>query len=63
MTAPHATITIYTDVGAFQRALAIRGGEEVHALVVTRDGTILARGSGDPQDREWDGILAALRGG
>ena len=49
------TITIYTDVGGFQRALAIRGGEEVHALVVTRDGTILARGSGDPQDREWDG--------
>lgn len=56
------TITIYTDVGAFQRSLAIRGGEEVHALVVTRDGTILARGTGDPQDREWDDILAALRG-
>jgi hypothetical protein len=57
------TITIYTDVARFQRALGIRGGEEVHALVVTRDGTILARGAGDPQDREWDGILAALRGG
>jgi hypothetical protein len=56
------TITIYTDVGRFQRSLAIQGGEEVHALVVTRDGTILARGSGDPQDREWAGILAALRG-
>jgi hypothetical protein len=49
-------------VGGFQRALAIRGGEEVHALVVTRDGAILARGAGDPLDREWDGILAALRG-
>ncbi len=57
------TITIYTDVGGFQRALAIPDGDEVHALVVTRDGTILARGSGDPQDREWAGILAALRGG
>jgi hypothetical protein len=56
------TITIYTDVGGFQRSLAIRGGDEVHALVVTRDGTILARGSGDPRDDEWDGILAALRG-
>ncbi len=56
------TITIYTDVGGFQRSLAIRGGEEVHALVVTRDGTILARAAGDPVDREWVGILAALRG-
>ena len=57
------TITIYTDVGRFQRSLSIPDGEEVHALVVTRDGTICARGAGDPQDREWDGILAALRGG
>jgi hypothetical protein len=55
------TITIYTDVGGFQRALSIPDGDEVHALVVTRDGTILARGAGDPQDREWDVILAALR--
>ncbi len=56
------TITIYTDVGGFQRSLAIPGSEDVHALVVTRDGTILARGSGDPRDREWDIILGALRG-
>jgi hypothetical protein len=57
------TITIYTDVGGFQRALAIPDGDEVHALVVARDGTIVARGSGDPGDREWERILAALRGG
>ena len=57
------TITIYTNVGEFQRSLAIRDGAEVHALVVTRDGTILARGTGDPLDREWDGVVAALRGG
>jgi len=57
------TITIYTDVGRFQRSLAITSGDEVHALVVTRDGTILARGAGDPQDREWQDVLAALRGG
>jgi hypothetical protein len=54
------TITIYTDVGRFQRSLAIPGSEDVHALVVTRDGTVLARGSGDPQERTWDGLLAAL---
>ena len=56
------TITIYTDVGSFQRSLAIQGGEEVHALVVARDGTILARGAGESQDQEWDDILVALRG-
>jgi hypothetical protein len=56
------TITVYTDVSRFQRSLAIPGSEDVHALVVTRDGTVLARGSADPLDREWDGILAALRG-
>jgi hypothetical protein len=56
------TITIYTDVGRFQRSLAIPGGEEVHALVVARDGSILARGAGEPVDHEWSGILAALRG-
>lgn len=56
------TITIYTDVGRFQRSLAIRGGDEVHALVVTRDGTILARASGDPDDRGWNDIVAGLRG-
>jgi hypothetical protein len=49
-------------VGRFQQSLAIHGGEEVHALVVTRDGTVLARGAGDPQYREWDDIVAALRG-
>jgi hypothetical protein len=57
------TITIYTDVSRFQRSLAITGGDEVHALVVTRDGTVLARGAGDPGDREWQDVLAALRGG
>ena len=54
------TITVYTDVGAFQRSLAIPGSDDVHALVVSRDGAILARGHGDPTDAEWDAIVAAL---
>jgi len=54
------TITVYTDVGAFQRALAIPGSDDVHALVVRRDGTILARGRGDPTDAQWDAIVAVL---
>jgi hypothetical protein len=42
------TITVYTDVAAFQRFLAIPSSNDVQALVVDRDGAILARGCGDP---------------
>ena len=54
------TITVYTNVAAFQRSLAIPGSGDVHALVVTRDGAILARGHGDPDDASWDAMIAAL---
>jgi len=55
------TITVYTNVAAFQRSLAILDSDDVHALVVTRDGAILARGRGDPDDASWDAIASALR--
>jgi len=48
-------------VPVFQRSLAIAGSDDVHALVVTRDGAILARGHGDPDDASWDVIASALR--
>ena len=54
------TMTVYTDVAAFQRALAIPGNDDVHALVVTRDGGILARSHGDPDDVSWDEIASVL---
>ena len=54
------TITVYTNVAAFQRSLAIPGSGDVHALVVRRDGAILARGHGDPTDAQWDAIVAVL---
>jgi hypothetical protein len=54
------TITVYTDVAVFQRLLAIPSSDEVHALVVDRDGIILARGCGDPDDTSWSAIAAAL---
>jgi hypothetical protein len=54
------TITVYTNVAAFQRSLAIPDSDDVHALVVTRDGAILARGHGDPDDASWDAIAAVL---
>jgi hypothetical protein len=57
------TITVYTNVAAFQRALAIPDSEDVHALVVRRDGTILARGRGDPDDASWQAVASVLRVG
>lgn len=57
------TITVYTDVVAFQRSLAIPSSDEVHALVVSRDGTVLARGHGEPHDTAWETVAEALLGG
>ena len=54
------TITVYTDVGAFQRALQIANSEEVQACVVTPEGRVLARVPGEPTDAAWDLIAAAL---
>ena len=53
------TITVYTNVAAFQAALAIPDSEDVHALVAQPDGTVLAHASGEP-DRGWASIAAAL---
>ncbi|HEY5186404.1 MAG TPA: hypothetical protein VIM19_16235 [Actinomycetes bacterium] len=54
------TITVYTDVAAFQKALAIPGSDDVDVLVVTRSGTVLARGRGDPDDTAWAVVSTAL---
>lgn len=54
------TITVYTDVTAFQRNLAIPSSDDVHALVVDRDGAVLARGFGDPDDTSWSDVAAGL---
>jgi len=56
------TITAYLDVGAFQRALGIRGSDEVAAFVVTRDGEVLARAAGEPGPDGWAAIEPALIG-
>lgn len=55
------TITVYTDVGAFQRSLDIPGSDDVQAMVVTRAGEILTRFAGDPTDEAMDIILQALQ--
>jgi hypothetical protein len=54
------TITVYTDVGAFQRFLSVPGSDDVAALVVDRAGTVLARGCGDPDDESWAAVAVGL---
>lgn len=54
------TITVYADVGAFRRSLAIPSTDDVWAFVLTRDGSIHARGRGEPDDTAWDTIATAL---
>jgi hypothetical protein len=54
------TITVYTDVAAFQRPLGIPGSDDVHALVVTRDGVVHAHESGEPTAASWFAVATAL---
>lgn len=54
------TITVYTNVSAFQRMLGIAGSDVVQACVVTPRGEVLARVPGDPTDAGWDVIAEAL---
>lgn len=53
------TITVYTDVAAFQRALGIPSSDDVHALVVEPDGVVLAHATGEPE-AGWDAVAGAL---
>lgn len=54
------TITVYTNVSAFQKMLGIPGSEEVQACVVTPAGEMLARVPGEPTDAAWSVIAEAL---
>ena len=54
------TITVYTNVTAFQKLLGIPGSEDVQACVVTPSGEVLARVPGEPTDAAWAVISEAL---
>ena len=54
------TITVYTNVTAFQKLLGIPGSEDVQACVVTPSGEVLARVPGEPTDAAWAVIAEAL---
>lgn len=54
------TITVYTNVSAFQKILGITDSERVQACVVTQAGDVLARVPGEPTDSAWQAIADAL---
>ncbi len=54
------TITVYTNVSAFQKLLGIPGSEDVQACVITPSGEVLARVPGEPTDIAWAVIAEAL---
>ena len=54
------TITVYTNVSAFQKLLGIPGSDDVQACVVTPAGEVLARVPGEPTDQAWGVIAEAL---
>ena len=54
------TITVYTNVSAFQKVLGIADSQEVQACVVTPAGEVLARVPGEPTDIAWAVIADAL---
>ncbi len=56
------TITVYTNVSAFQKVLGVPDSDEVQACVVTPAGEVLARVPGEPTDAGWDIVAEALAG-
>ncbi len=54
------TITVYTDVRAFQMPLGIQDSAEVNACVVRRTGEVLVRVSGEPTPSNWAVIAEAM---
>jgi hypothetical protein len=55
-----ATVTLYTDVAAFMRALGVESTREIAVLVVTPTGEILARVSGRYSEKTAAPIEKAL---
>lgn len=54
------TWTAYTDVGRVQRSLGVWDSSQTWVGVVARDGTVSASTLGEPTDRSWELIAAAL---
>lgn len=54
------TVTLYIDTGKFMRAVGISGKDEVHILLVNRQGEILWRTTGSFDQAKGDGLIQAI---
>jgi hypothetical protein len=59
-TARERTVTLYLDKAAFQQQLDIPDDKDVHVILVTRDGEILWRTTGDFSDEKGQQLQAYI---
>jgi len=59
-TARERTVTLYLDTKKFRRATAIPGTDQVHVLLVNREGDILWRTTGNHTEAKGEALLAAI---
>lgn len=59
-TSRERTVTLYIDMAKFMGATGITGRDEVHTLLVNRDGDILWRTTGTFDEEKGDGLKAAI---
>ena len=57
------TITLYLDKNAFRQALQLPGEDDIHVLLLDRQGTVLWRGEGAFTPEEGKALSALLREG
>jgi hypothetical protein len=61
-TARERTITLYIDMDKFMQATGIPDKNEVHTLLVNRDGEILWRTTGNFEEGKGEELLGVIRG-
>ncbi|MBP7960626.1 MAG: hypothetical protein KBG20_15515 [Caldilineaceae bacterium] len=59
-TSRERTVTLYIDMAKFMGATGITGRDEVHTLLVNRDGDILWRTTGAFDEEKGEGLKAAI---
>jgi hypothetical protein len=59
-TSRERTVTLYIDIPEFQKAIGISGKDEVHILLVNRNGDILWRTTGRLDNEKEESLLAAI---
>lgn len=56
-------VTLYTDPEAFRRRLGLEGAQTIHAVVLSREGRVLARAAGPYSEEKARVLLRALQRG